>query len=181
MFIVQICGCKFGDKCAFAHRRVEEQPNKRSQKKWRHRSSCSVERDTELGLCISGRAAKIVIDFTEELNHDETNPMCQIFHSSAAQCQTSRPKPVRSIKFVMGILISAAPTVLNLRNGLRKRQSGKSTGLAKERETQSCILLAYGKVVLPFTIQNQTGGKRICGRLPAVDTHGSEFCRVGDF
>ena len=25
-------GCKFGDKCVFAHRRVEEQPNKRSKK-----------------------------------------------------------------------------------------------------------------------------------------------------
>ena len=87
-------GCKFGDKCAFAHRRVEEQPSKRSKRSDEKKCSCSTGRDKEFGLCISGRgAAKIIVDFTEELNHAKTNPMCSIHHSSAAQCQTSRPKP----------------------------------------------------------------------------------------
>ena len=39
----------------------------------------------------------------------------------------------RSIKFVMEILISVVPTLLDLRTGLKKRRSGKSTGLAKQR------------------------------------------------
>ena len=51
--------------------------------------------DAEFGLCISGRgAAKIVVDISEELNHNETNTMCQIYCSSIAQCQTSRSKSV---------------------------------------------------------------------------------------
>ena len=160
-------GCKFGCKCASV------------QEKWRQKCSCSIERDKEFGLCISGRgAAKIVIGFTEELNHDESNPMCQMFCSSAAQCQTSRPQNRRSIKFAMGILISVAPTLQNLRVSLGKRQSGKSTGLAKQRgnwqrkenpeiegETQSYILLTYGKLVPPFVIHNETRGQRVCGKL----------------
>ena len=39
----------------------------------------------------------------------------------------------RSTKFAQGILISAAPTLQNLRIGLRRRQRGKSIGLAKQR------------------------------------------------
>ena len=36
-------------------------------------------KDTAIGLCISRRGAEeIYIDFTEELNHAETNPMCSI-------------------------------------------------------------------------------------------------------
>ena len=46
-------GCKFRDKCAFAHRKVEQQPSKKVQEKCRQKCSCFVERDKELGLCIS--------------------------------------------------------------------------------------------------------------------------------
>ena len=50
-------------------------------------------------------------------------------------------------------------------------------------ETQSYILLTYGKVVSPLTIQEQTEGKRISGRLRRVDAHdkqkGFDFCRIG--
>ena len=64
-------------------------------KKWRQKCSCFVDRDKEFGLCISGReAVKIVIDFTEVLNDDETNPLCQIYFTSTAQRQTSRSKSV---------------------------------------------------------------------------------------
>ena len=65
------------------------------QKKWRQKCGSSVERDKEFGLCSSGRgAAKIVIDFTEELNHDETHPMWSIHQSRIARCQTSRSKSI---------------------------------------------------------------------------------------
>ena len=91
-------GCQFGEKCAFAHRRVEEQPGKRSKRSGDKSAVALWKRDKEFGLCILRRgAAKIVIDFTEELNHDETNPMCQNFYSSAAQCQISRPKSLARI------------------------------------------------------------------------------------
>ena len=37
--------------------------------------------------------------------------------------------------------------------------------------TQIYLLLTYGKVVSPFTIQNQTGGKRIYCGLRRLDAH----------
>ena len=65
------------------------------QEKWRQKWSAFVERDKEFVLCISGRGAvKIVIDFTEELNHNETYAMCQNRDSSTAQCQISRSRSV---------------------------------------------------------------------------------------
>ena len=72
-------GCNFGEQCSFAHRPVDEQLCK-SLKKRRQKYSCSTERDEEFWLCISGRGvAEIIIDFPEELNHDETDPMCRNF------------------------------------------------------------------------------------------------------
>ena len=69
---------------------------------------------------------------------------------------------------------------LGLRSGV---DSGKETVEVKGG-MQSCIRLAYGEVVPLFTIQNQTGGKRVCGRLRGVGAHdkqkGFELCRVGD-
>ena len=80
-------GRKFGEKCSFAHRRVEEQPSKWSK-------MCGFfEGHTAIGLCISRHgAAEIFIDFTEELNHAETNPMCSLHQSRIVQRQRQRPK-----------------------------------------------------------------------------------------
>ena len=68
-------GCKFGEKCALAHRRVEEQSSKTSKKNGDESAVAGyVEGDEELGLRISEHgAADVLIDFPEELNHAETN------------------------------------------------------------------------------------------------------------
>ena len=99
-------------------------------KKVRQKCTGSIERDKEFGLRISGRgSAKIIIDFTEELNHDETNSMCQIFFSSAAQRQTSRPKTVRSIKICHGDSPQRSPNAPKFED----RSQEETTGLAKQR------------------------------------------------
>ena len=88
-------GCRFGEKCSYAHRQVEEQPSKKSKKngdksavamlKWNERHQRTgrpvlgrlLIKNTTLGLRISGYgAAEVFIDFAEELKHTETNPMC---------------------------------------------------------------------------------------------------------
>ena len=89
-----VTGCKFGDKCVFASRRVEEEPSKRSKKNCEKCSSYG-ERDKEFGLCIPGHgAAEVFIDFTEELNHAETKPKCTIHKNHTALNQSSRLKSI---------------------------------------------------------------------------------------
>ena len=59
-----------GKVCSYAHRQVGDQPQ-----------NCSgyAEKYTTIGLRISGYgAAEVFIDFSEELRHTETNPMCSI-------------------------------------------------------------------------------------------------------
>ena len=54
-------GCRFGEKCSYAHRQVEEQPSKRSKKNGD-----------------KSAVAMLKITFAEELKHTEANPMCSI-------------------------------------------------------------------------------------------------------
>ena len=90
-------GCQFGEQCSHAHRQVEEQPSKRSKKNGdksavamlkknehppKNRATCCeclLIKYTTIGLRIPGYgAAEVFIDFTEELRHTETDPMCKI-------------------------------------------------------------------------------------------------------
>ena len=72
-------GCRFGEKCSYAHRQVDEQPSKRLKKEWWQKCSGYVENYTTIGLRISRcGAAEVFIYFSEELKHTETNPMCSI-------------------------------------------------------------------------------------------------------
>ena len=48
---------------------------------------------TTTGLRLSGHgAAEVVINFTEELRHAETDPTCKIHKGYCASHQNSRPK-----------------------------------------------------------------------------------------
>ena len=80
-----------------------------------------------IGLYISRHDAAEVY-LTEELRHAETNPTCEIHKSYCASQQKFVTKILRSGKNAQGNLISAAPTLQNLRIGLRRRQSGKREG-----------------------------------------------------
>ena len=104
-------GRRFGEKFSYAHRQVEEQPSKRSKKngdkssvamlkKNEHHQrtgrpviECLLIKYTTIGLRIPGYgAAEVFIDFTEELRHTETDPMCKIHKSRRTSRWLSRPK-----------------------------------------------------------------------------------------
>ena len=54
-----------------------------------------VENYTTIWLRISRYgAAEVFIDFSEELRHTETNPMCSIHKSRRTSCKHSRPKTI---------------------------------------------------------------------------------------
>ena len=90
-------GCRFVEKCSYAHRQVEDQPSKMSKnngdksamamlkRNERHQRTgrlvfgCLLIKYTTIELRISGcGAAEVFIDFAEELKHTETNPTCSI-------------------------------------------------------------------------------------------------------
>ena len=145
-------GCRFGEKCSYAHRQVEEQPNKRSAKNGdksavamlkknesHHRTRrpvviCVLIKYMTIGLRIPGYgAAKVFIDFTEELRHMETDPMCKTQESRCTSHSILETKILRSDIFAQVNLIRAGPTLQNLRIVHAKRQSGKSKVPAKQR------------------------------------------------
>ena len=130
-------------------------------KKWRQKCSSFVEKkDKEFGLCISGRgAAKIVIDFTEELNHVESNPMCSIHQSRISQSQRKRPQSIAQQNLPRGSSSAQPQRSKILRSvsggnrvaralGSRSSVAGKENPEAK-RETWSYILLTSEKWCLP--------------------------------
>ena len=87
-----------------------------------------------IGLRISGHgAAEVNLNLTEELRHAETDPMCNNSQKPLHVTLKFETKILRSDMFAQVNLISAAPTLQNLRIGLRRRQSGKSKVPAKQR------------------------------------------------
>ena len=62
-------GCRFGENCSYAHRQVQEQPSKRSEKNGDKKCSGYVEMCTTIGLRISGYgAAEVFIDLRKSSN-----------------------------------------------------------------------------------------------------------------
>ena len=93
-------GCRFGEKCSYAHLQVDEQPSKRSHKNGDKSAVAMLKRSEhhyttgrlvknayashtrQLGCVFQDmEPPKSFIDFAEELKHTETNPMCSIHKS----------------------------------------------------------------------------------------------------
>ena len=84
-------GFKFGDKRFAAHRQVEGQPSKKTEKGWWQKCSTCIERCTTVGLRISGdRPARIFTDFTEEHKSLTINSTSAIHKSYAPPCKHAR-------------------------------------------------------------------------------------------
>ena len=159
-------GCRFGEKCSYAHRQVDEQPTKRSKKN-DDKSAVAVlkkgvwhesEREPVInyGHDRSGRPGKkrdhkLERGPTKRRSSNarqlgcvfqDVKPPKSILRKST-NIQNSRrllrvtqkfeTKILRSDIFANVNLIRAAPTLQNLRIGLRRRQSGKSKVPAKQR------------------------------------------------
>ena len=57
-------GCKFGDKCSYAHRQVDEQPSKKYKTNGDKIAVAVLKNTRQIGLRISGYgAAEVFIDF----------------------------------------------------------------------------------------------------------------------
>ena len=157
-------GCRFGEKCSFAHRQVDEQPTKRSKKDGDKSAVAMLKKHESYD-----RTGKPVV--CRDTSHERHGPVvCDSSNTRQLGCvfqdmeppkslsilQTSSDtrKPIRRVKFTkavarhayirvqnpsLGLIcpgephISVAPTLQNLRTGLRRRQSGKSDGPAKRR------------------------------------------------
>ena len=88
-------GCRFGEKCSYAHRQVDEQPNKRSKRNGDKSAVAMLKSTRQLGCVFQDvEPPKSFIDFAEELKHTETNPMCSIHKSCCTSRIHSRPKSI---------------------------------------------------------------------------------------
>ena len=163
-------GCRFGEKCSYAHRQVDEQPTKRSKKNddkgavallkkddWNERGSVTDQchdrsgkpdgrSDEKLGqkspqrrLSGARQLGCVFQDMTPpksilRKSTDMRKPIQRVkFTKAIARHTKIRDKTLRSDIFAQGNLMSEAPTLQNLRIGLRKRQSGRSKVPAKQR------------------------------------------------
>ena len=87
---------------------------------------------TTIGLRLSGHGAAEA-HLTEELRHAESSPTCKSHESYCTSHSKFETKILRSDIFAQVNLVSVAPTLQNLRIGLRRKQSGKSKVPAKQR------------------------------------------------
>ena len=88
-------GCRFGEKCSFAHRQVDEQPNKRSQKNGEKSAVAMLKKHEsyELGCVFQDmEPPRLSSILTEEFRHAETNPTCKIHETRCMSRKNSRPK-----------------------------------------------------------------------------------------
>ena len=166
-------GCRFGEKCSYAHRQVDEQPTKRSKKNddksavallkkgdWQERGlvtdQChdrSGKPDKRSDKKLGQKSSKRRSSNARQLGcvFQDTTPPKSILR----KC-TDMPKPIQRVKFTKAIArhtkirdqnpslgyiclfaqvnpTNVAPTLQNLRIGLKRRQSGKNKVPAKQR------------------------------------------------
>ena len=163
-------GCRFGEKCSYAHRQVDEQPTKRLRRMmtkvlWLYWRKVIGKKEDLLPTNVTidqGNLMRGVIRSwdknhrnVDHLMHDnwvayfKTWRRRSLFSGSAQTCGNQcnvwnsqrllhdtlkfETKILRSDIFAQVNLMSVAPTLQNLRIGLRRRQSGKSKVPAKQR------------------------------------------------
>ena len=133
LFYKSESGCRFGEKCSYAHRQVEEHPSKRSEKN-------------------DGKSAVAMLKITRQLGcvfQDMEPPKSSVILRTSSDIR----KPIRCVQFTKAVVRHAdirdqnpslgmicpgdprqrAPTLQKLRIGLRRRQSAKSKVPAKQR------------------------------------------------
>ena len=138
---------------------------------------------TTVGSRISGHsAAGIFTDFTEEHKSWDQFDECVSQKLRSVMRTSEKTKVRRSEKFKSKFLISAFPTLWNLRIDLRRRLKDRSDVPAEtrgdwpkyleaQRKGQSYLLLTNHRMVSPSATRNKTGGKRICCRFRSINAH----------
>ena len=96
-------GCRFGDKCSYVHRQVEEQPSKMSQKKGDKSAVALLKRHEH-----HHRSGSLVVNFFAHQVHDNWVAYFRIWsrpslHRFCTRAQTEG-KPIRCVKFIKAVL-----------------------------------------------------------------------------
>ena len=113
-------GCRFGEKCAFAHRQVDEQPTKRSKKNhdksavamlkkgnWQERESVTDERHDRPGKP-GKRGDKKLGQSSSKCQPSDARQLGCVFQDvtppkSTLRKSTDMPKPIQRVKFTKAI------------------------------------------------------------------------------
>ena len=143
-------GCRLGEKCSYAHRQVDEQPSKRFKKNGdksavakleKHELYdrtekpvvCNASNTRQLGCVSQNMEPPKLTTILRKTLHIRKAILCKIHQKLLHVSHTFETRILRSDIFAQVNFISAAPTLQNLRIGLRRRQSGKSKVPAKQR------------------------------------------------
>ena len=192
-------GCRFGEKCSYAHRQVEEQPSKRSKKNGDKSAVAMLKKHEQhkrtvrpvvydhssntqqLGLRTSRYGvAEVFIDFAEVLRH--TAIRCVKFTRAVV-----RHADIRDQNPSLGMICPGDPHQRNTNAPKFEDRSQEETEWQEQGARQAAWRLA--KSVLKFKEKNKAAffspsenrclpasilkpeGKRICCRLWSVDAH----------
>ena len=121
------------EKRGFAHRRVEEQPSKRSKKNGNKSAVAILKRTRHLGCVFQDMERPRYSSILRKSSTMGKPIQCVRFTKPYCAMPKFETKIHRSTKFAQANLISETRTLQNLRIGLRKRRNGKSIGLVKQR------------------------------------------------
>ena len=128
LFYMSERGCKFGDKCSYAHRQVDVQPCKKSKKNGDRIAVALLKNTRQLGCVFQDmeppKSSSILRKSSTYRNRSN------VFDSPKQSCilPTFETPNCRSDIFAQVILISATPMHPNLRIGLKKRD-GKARAI----------------------------------------------------
>ena len=141
-------GCRFGEKCSFAHRQVDAQPTKWSKsnndksavvilkkENWQERESVSDAGHDRTGKPVKRGDEKLGQNSSKR-QFSDARQMCCVFQDmkppkSILRKSNDMPEATkipRSVTFVQVNLMSVAPMLQNLRIVHKKRQSGQELG-----------------------------------------------------
>ena len=151
-------GCRFWEKCSFAHRQVDEQPSKRSKKNGDKSAVDMLKITRQLGCVFQDMEPPKSTTILRKSSNILKPIRCVRFTKAVLRHANTRHQNPSLGMICPGDPLQRTPMLQNLRIGLRRRQSGKSDVLVKQRgswpiisknETRNInsILLTFGKLV----------------------------------
>ena len=126
-------GCRFGERCSYAHRQVEEQPSKWSKKNGDKSAVAILKNTRQLGCVFQDMEPRKTSSILRKSSNIR-KPIRRVKFTKAIARQTKIRDQNPSLGYTCpGEPHQRSPTLQNLRVGLRRRQSGKSDVPAKQR------------------------------------------------
>ena len=121
--------CKFGDTCSYAHRKVDEQPSKKSKKNGVKIAVAFLKNTRQLGCVFQDMEPPKSTTILRKSSNILKPIRCVQFTKAVL-----RHANIRDQKPSLGIICPGDPPMLqNLRIGLKKRQKGKNDMTVKQR------------------------------------------------